>query len=212
MGWFDRKTPDIEDVIAKPNPQPRPAQKPAAKPAAQAAKPAAKPAASPAKQPAASSTAAKSMSSSEFGIQKAIELMRNLPADNIPLVVQVVRTTLESANVSVEAIISDAEIKQAKIENRIESLEKEIKEYEEEIAARRDEISALKADFKETSGVRDKLELSLKPANAGGIKAPATKAASAPKSDDDKADAGLSPSASASKIKATKIGSIPGIK
>lgn len=177
MGWFDKKTPSIDDIVGQQQ-----ASRPAAKPAASqsAAKPAAsKPATS---KPAASKTAAsvtanKAMSKSDFGIQKAIELMRNLPADNIPLVVQVVRATLESANVSVEAIIGDAEIKQAKIENRIDTLEKEIKEYEEEIEARRHEIKALKSDFAETSNVREKLELSVKKDDAPQPAAAAAKPA-----------------------------------
>ncbi len=44
----------------------------------------------------------------EFGIDKAIELMRKLPGDNTELVVQVVKTTLESLKVKVATIIEDA--------------------------------------------------------------------------------------------------------
>lgn len=150
MGWLKKNSPldDLDDS------QPQPAARPvAAKPAA--AKPAAKAAAKPAAKPSAKSG---------FGIEKAIELMRNLPDDNESLVVAVVRTTLESANVSVEAIIDDAELKQARIENRVDSLKKEIKDYEEEIAARKEEIGRLDADNRETAEVRKKLELSLMPA------------------------------------------------
>ena len=105
----------------------------------------------------------KSMSTaSDYGIQKAIELMRNLPADNIPLVVQVVRTTLESTNIEVPSIISDAKAKRARIATRIDGLRKEIAEFEEEIAARRKEIAALEADGAETKTVQERLELAMK--------------------------------------------------
>ena len=216
MGWFDRKNPDLDDVDPQPQATSRPAAVNHAAKNAAAAKPAANSSASkPAAKSAAAKPAAKSMSASEFGIQKAIELMRNLPPDNIPLVVSVVRATLESANVSVKAIISDAEIKQAKIENRIGTLEGEIKDYEEEIAARRDEIKRLKADFKETSDVRDKLELSMKPDTSG----PISKSASAPaKADPAKSDPGLiSPAASVTKgasplLSPSKTGTLPGTK
>ena len=177
MGWFDRKNPSIDD-IDDPQPQqaaPKPA---AAKPAA--AKPAA--AATPAATAATAAPAAKASmptqsAKSSFGIEKAIELMRNLPDDNEQLVVTVVRTTLESANVSVEAIIDDAELKQAKIENRVDALKKEIAEYEEEIAARKDEIRRLEEDHAETTAVRKKLELSLKPQDS----APGAPVASIPR-------------------------------
>ena len=114
MGWFDKKNTDLDDLDDS---------QPQATARAVAAKPAAaKPAAKKAAVKAAAKPAAKPSAKSGFGIEKAIELMRNLPDDNESLVVAVVRTTLESANVSVEAIIDDAELKQARIENRVDSL------------------------------------------------------------------------------------------
>jgi len=104
----------------------------------------------------------------EFGIQKAMELMRKLPADNIPLVVQVVRATLESTNVDVASIISDARDKRARIEARIDGLRAEITDFEEEIAARREEISALEADEAETKTVQERLEMAMNGAHPGG--------------------------------------------
>src|SRR5277367_1413451 len=44
----------------------------------------------------------------DYGINKAIELMRTLPDDNIELVVRVVKATLESTNSAVATIIKDA--------------------------------------------------------------------------------------------------------
>jgi peptidoglycan hydrolase CwlO-like protein len=213
MGWFDKKASDLDDLD---DPQPRPAAKPvAAKPAA--AKPAAaKPAAA---KPAAAKPAAKAASSAKsgFGIEKAIELMRSLPDNNEALVVSVVRTTLESTNVSVEAIIDDAEMKTARIENRVDSLKKEIKDHEEEIAARREEISRLEADHRETTKVQKKLELSLK-ADAEAAKPAAAKAAAAkpavsvPKKAEASGFTAPKLTTGSHSITAPKSGSLPGVK
>ncbi len=97
-----------------------------------------------------------------YGIDDAISLMRALPADNIELVVQVVKRTLESTNVKTGTIIEDASRKQADIEGRIDVLKKDIAEYEQEIATRRDEITKLEADHKETSIVKERLQLAEK--------------------------------------------------
>jgi hypothetical protein len=148
MGLFDRKRES----------EPEPERKPPVRAAAQP-KPAPKSAAKPEPQPAVSS---ETVGSSEFGIQKAMELMRSLPSDNLEIVVRVVKATLESANVDVPSIIADAAEKRRKIETRISGLKEEIGEFEEEITGRRQEIKALEADNSETKAVQDKLELSIK--------------------------------------------------
>jgi hypothetical protein len=122
---------------------------------------AAAPAASaPAAQPAAPVPAPEPPLS--FGINKMIELMRLLPTDNIELVVKVVKTTLESTNVNLPAIIKDATRKQGEIAGRIDVLKKEIADHEAEIATRKREIAALEADQAETSMVKDRLILAEK--------------------------------------------------
>src|SRR5438105_2245334 len=54
-----------------------------------------------------------------YGIAQAIDLMRKLPFDNVELVVQVVKRTLESTHIRIDTIIQDAARKQAEIEGRI---------------------------------------------------------------------------------------------
>jgi hypothetical protein len=110
----------------------------------------------------------------EFGIQKAIELMRDLPSQNVELVVQVVKKTLESMEVDVATIVDDAKSKQAKIQGRIKGLEDEIADFKEEIAGREEEIAALKSDFAETRLVRERLELAQKGMAKGDVVAPPT--------------------------------------
>jgi hypothetical protein len=97
-----------------------------------------------------------------YGIEKAIELMRLLPADNVELVVQVVKKTLESLQIQVPSIIKDASRKQQDIEGRIDVLKKEIAELEGEISTRKTEISALETDHKETTSVKERLILAEK--------------------------------------------------
>lgn len=97
--------------------------------------------------------------SDDYGIQKAIELMRTLPQDNVELVVQVVKFSLESVGIKLPIIIEDATRRQQDIQGRIGVLRGEIAEHEKEIKLRREEIERLETDFKETSTVRERLEL-----------------------------------------------------
>ncbi len=119
-----------------------------------------------------------------YGIDDAIALMRALPADNVELVVQVVKRTLESTNVKTGTIIEDASRKQADIEGRIDVLKKDIAEYEKEITTRKDEITKLEADHKETTLVKERLQLaeqlSTKPARKPSTTSPPSAGASTP--------------------------------
>ena len=95
----------------------------------------------------------------DYGIDKAIELMRTLPSENIELVVQVVKFSLESVGIKLPTIIEDAIRRQKDIQGRIGVLRGEIAELEQEIKTRKEEIDRLEADHKETSTVRERLEL-----------------------------------------------------
>jgi hypothetical protein len=96
---------------------------------------------------------------SGYGIDDAIALMRTLPSENVELVVQVVKHTLESTRIEIGAIIEDASDKQARIESRVKVLKAEIADLEAEIATRRQEIESLDADHRETTMVKDRLQL-----------------------------------------------------
>lgn len=98
-----------------------------------------------------------------YGINQAIELMRALPVDQNPeLVVQVIKTTLESLKVKVSDIIGDADRKTKDLEDRVANLKRAIADFEKEIETRKEEIGRLEADHKETTGVRARLELAEK--------------------------------------------------
>jgi uncharacterized small protein (DUF1192 family) len=106
----------------------------------------------------------------DYGIERAIELMRTLPSENVELVVQVVKFSLESVGIKLPAIIEDAIRRQKDIQGRIGVLKGEIADLEQEIKQRKEEIDRLEADHKETTMVRDRLELAEnlgKPARPG---------------------------------------------
>lgn len=92
-----------------------------------------------------------------FGIDDAVQLVRQLPTRNPELVMQVVKKTLESVRVDVSQIIDGATKKENRIEERIGSLRREIDQLEAQVAANRKEILALEAEEKEVSGVKERL-------------------------------------------------------
>jgi hypothetical protein len=96
-----------------------------------------------------------------YGIADAIVLMRSLPVDqNVDLIVQVIRATLASMNVKVGDIIEDAIRKEKATEAGISALHGKVAELERELAARRQDILGLEADLKETTAVKERLQLS----------------------------------------------------
>jgi len=96
-----------------------------------------------------------------YGIEDAIKLMRSLPRDNNEVVVTVVKKTLESTNIKVTEIVDDANQKETRIRNQHKTLEGEIKELQDQIAHRNQQISDLLQDLKETTDVRQRLQLAM---------------------------------------------------
>jgi hypothetical protein len=130
---------------------------------------------SPAQAPA--STARSSNAS--YGIAEAIQLLRGLPVDQNPdLVVRVVRATLASLSVHLSDIIEDASKKQKNTQERIASEHAKVADLEKQLADHRKEIAALEADLKETTTVKDRLQMAEKGAAAPtpirGVPAPHT--------------------------------------
>ncbi len=98
----------------------------------------------------------------DYGIEQAIALMRTLPSDSVELVVRVVKHTLESTNIDIPTIIEDATAKEDRIDTRVVLLQEEIGDLEDEITRRSREIEDLDNDRKETSMVKERLELAEK--------------------------------------------------
>jgi hypothetical protein len=169
MGLFDKKTPgkrkdDFDSPVeqidlgaAAPAPAPAPAlatPPPAAAVSGAVSTPEPPRAAPPAPRP-----IQVPRDEPEYGIEKAIELMRTLPQGSVELVVQVVKFTLESAQIKIGTIIEDAASRQDRIQSRISVLRTEINDLEQEISMRRDEIGKLEADYSETTTVKERLQL-----------------------------------------------------
>ena len=95
-----------------------------------------------------------------YGIAETIQLMRSLPAEqNGELVVRVVRATLASLNVRLPEIIEDASRKEKFVRERIADFHAKNAELEKQLEAHRQEIASLEADLKETTEVKDRLQL-----------------------------------------------------
>jgi septal ring factor EnvC (AmiA/AmiB activator) len=95
-----------------------------------------------------------------YGIAEAVQLLRSLPNDqNGDLIVRVVRSTLESLNVHLPDIIADATRKQELTQERLGSIHGQVADLEKQLEALRHEIAELEADLKETSDVKERLEM-----------------------------------------------------
>jgi hypothetical protein len=117
--------------------------------------------------PAAHAPASTSRSNTSYGIAEAIQLLRGLPVDQNPdLIVRVVRATLASLNVHLSDIIDDAAKKQKATQERIASEHAKVADLEKQLADHRKEIAALEADLKETTTVKDRLQMAEKGAAA----------------------------------------------
>lgn len=132
---------------------------PAPPPPAAAAAPPPKAEPAPAPSRAAPAPSRAEPETDDYGIDKAIQLMRTLPQENVELVVQVVKFSLESVGIKLPVIIDDAIRRQRDIQGRIGVLKAEIADLESEIKQRKDEIERLDTDHKETTLVRERLEL-----------------------------------------------------
>lgn len=94
-----------------------------------------------------------------YGIQHAIQLMRELPEGELEVVVTVVKKTLESMSVAVTDIIQDAEFKEQEIRQKSDQLSQEIVDLESQINERKMQIDALNDEAKETALVKNHLKL-----------------------------------------------------
>lgn len=107
-----------------------------------------------------------------YGIQRAIELMRDLPIDEDPaLVLRVVRKTLRSTGVSLEEIVRTATDREVAVIKGIESDRAAIEQLEIQIATRRSNITRLETDLDETRTVRARIEEALETETHVGVMA-----------------------------------------
>jgi hypothetical protein len=95
---------------------------------------------------------------SAYGIGDLIRLLKSIPIDHHPeLVVQVIKTTLESVGVSSSAVVEDALIRENGMREAVEMLESQIVVLMQEIEARRFQIAQLQVELRETMHARNLL-------------------------------------------------------
>ena len=117
--------------------------------------------------PTPAASAASRGGSNHYGIAEAIQLLRGLPVDqNTELVVRVVRATLASLAVHLSDIIEDATRKQKSVQDKIASEHTKVADLEKQLADHRKEIAALEADLKETTTVKERLQMAEKSSSA----------------------------------------------
>lgn len=105
-----------------------------------------------------------------YGIDQAIELMRKVPKDNPDVVVAVIRETLSSAKIDVDAIIADAENKTESLRGEIAGLRDRISALQEEIHEKEADIQRSQQDLQETARVQELLKASVQKSEQGKAK------------------------------------------
>jgi len=130
-----------------------------------------------------------------YGIEDAIKLMRQLPNVDSEILITVVNKTLESANIKVAEIISDAETKENNIGQRNSSLSTRIEQLQKEISQLNSEITTLTDDLKETTKVKNLLMLTVGKANAENRPPAAAQASAKPQKQQQQQEQPAGPSA-----------------
>src|SRR5262245_60783787 len=93
-----------------------------------------------------------------YGIGDLIRLLKSIPIDRHPeLVVQVIKTTLESVGVKSSAVVEDALAQENAMRDAMEMLESQIVVLTQEIDARRYQIAQLQDELRETTHARSLL-------------------------------------------------------
>jgi hypothetical protein len=158
-----RPTPDRPDLKARP-PTPAPTAMMSPQPTMpQAPTPQAP---TPPPMPAAPAAAARPAT---YGIEDAIQLMRELPDDKKEMVITIVQKTLVSAKINVSTILDDATRKIERLDRKNEKLAQEIRELEEAILQRKQEMDQNARDLAETREVKISFETALRPSSVGEI-------------------------------------------
>lgn len=101
-----------------------------------------------------------------YGLDEVMALLRRLPdhgLEQVTLIVRVIKATLESAGVTLPPIIDAALHRLADREDHLDRLAAEIDALHTEIGERQAEIARLEGELAETTMVRDRLELAMRP-------------------------------------------------
>ena len=104
-----------------------------------------------------------------YGIEDAIQLMRELPDNKKEMVITIVQKPLVSAKINVSTLVDDATRKIERLERKNDKLAQEIRELEEAILQRKLEMDHNARDVAETREVKISFETALRPSAVGEI-------------------------------------------
>ena len=98
--------------------------------------------------------------SPDYGIEQILGLMRILPVkQNRELVAEVVKKTLESANIDYSGVINDASSRQQDVQQGIAELNDAIAQLDAEIAERERQVASLETDLEQVTQAKNLLQL-----------------------------------------------------
>jgi len=134
--------------------------------------------------PKAPSQPAQSASSGRYGIDDAIQLLRQLPESEDHHTMSVICKTLESAQIRMSDLLQDARQKEQKLKQQHKGLEQEIEQLQAKMDDRRKQLKQLSESLEEVTRIKARFEQGLGRPKASGSPQPnpnsATASAEAP--------------------------------
>jgi hypothetical protein len=96
----------------------------------------------------------------QYSIEQALELMKSVPTEGMPekLVVQVVRTTLESVGISIPSLLEAASRRQDEVTNEIVRIQGEIASLHQAIEEKTAQVAYYQEQLAEIGSLRERFE------------------------------------------------------
>jgi hypothetical protein len=97
---------------------------------------------------------------SGYTVEQALDLMRSVPVEglNEKLVVQVIRSTLESAGISIPQLLDEVGRRQDQVTNEIVRIQGEIANLHQEIEAKSAQVASYQQQLAEIGSLRERFE------------------------------------------------------
>jgi len=96
-----------------------------------------------------------------YGIEQALALLKSIPTEGVDekVVVDIVRKTLESAGISIPALLEIANRRQDEITNEIVRIQGEIATLHQQIEERTGQVSFFQEQLAEIGSLRERFEV-----------------------------------------------------
>jgi hypothetical protein len=98
--------------------------------------------------------------STGYTIEQALDLLKSVPTEGMPekLVVQVIRTTLESVGISIPQLLEDAARRQDQVTNEIVRIQGEIASLHQAIEEKSAQVAYYQEQLGEIGSLRERFE------------------------------------------------------